>query len=252
MAHSPHPVRAHFVIFPPSLVPQVMHAWIDGEQYGDLPIDDALRALLAQFRLPGEAQKIDRIMEKFAEVGCCKAMLFQVLVMHALHRGGLLFPKAQRCWQRLCLSHGREAAVVSLLALAPPTRPPQRYCADNPGRFRNADAAYMLAFAIIMLNTDAHNPHAERRLAAADFVSMNVAQGDAGERARWPARGASACCWGSLPAVLPAGPRCIAVARAPAVSCHMGHVFWLRINTPAPHIARCRASPARRGAGGNL
>jgi len=46
-----------------------MHAWVDGERYGGQAIDAALRALLAQFRLPGEAQKIDRIMEKFAEVG---------------------------------------------------------------------------------------------------------------------------------------------------------------------------------------
>ena len=30
-------------------------------------LDLALRRLLATFRLPGEAQKIDRMMEKFAE-----------------------------------------------------------------------------------------------------------------------------------------------------------------------------------------
>ena len=34
----------------------------------------------------------------------------------------------------------------------------ERYVRDNPGRFANADGAYVLAFAIIMLNTDAHNP----------------------------------------------------------------------------------------------
>jgi Sec7-like guanine-nucleotide exchange factor len=42
----------------------VMHAWMDGERYAGLTIDAALRRLLAQFRIPGEAQKIDRIMEK--------------------------------------------------------------------------------------------------------------------------------------------------------------------------------------------
>lgn len=47
---------------------QVMHAWVDQERYSGQAVDSALRALLAQFRLPGEAQKIDRIMEKFAEV----------------------------------------------------------------------------------------------------------------------------------------------------------------------------------------
>ncbi len=57
---------------------------------------------------------------------------------------------------------------------------PQRYCRDNPSKFRNADAAYMLAFAIIMLNTDAHNPMAERRLGKPDFVAMCYQQTDEG------------------------------------------------------------------------
>ncbi|WIA18888.1 hypothetical protein OEZ85_003561 [Tetradesmus obliquus] len=101
----------------------VMHGWIDSEpSMAGQAIDQSLRRLLGGFRLPGEAQKIDRIMEKFAE----------------------------------------------------------RYCKDNPGRFGNADAAYVLSFAIIMLNTDAHNPLAERRLAKADFVAMNQQQGEEG------------------------------------------------------------------------
>ena len=66
----------------------------------------------------GEAQKIDRIMEKFAE----------------------------------------------------------RYCRDNPGVFASADGPYLLAFALIMLNTDAHNPRAEKMLGCADFVTMCQAQ----------------------------------------------------------------------------
>ena len=49
----------------------------------------------------------------------------------------------------------------------------ERYVRDNPGKFSSADGAYVLAFAIIMLNTDAHNPLAERRLGKADFVAMN-------------------------------------------------------------------------------
>ncbi|GFH27912.1 SEC7 domain-containing protein [Haematococcus lacustris] len=48
----------------------------------------------------------------------------------------------------------------------------ERYVIDNSGQFRNADGAYLLSFAIIMLNTDAHNPLAERRLGQADFVAM--------------------------------------------------------------------------------
>ena len=48
----------------------VMHAYVDSEQFSGMRIDDALRSLLSYFRLPGEAQKIDRIMEKFAERYC--------------------------------------------------------------------------------------------------------------------------------------------------------------------------------------
>lgn len=33
-------------------------------------LDEALRQLLHEFKLPGEAQQIDRIMEKFADVFC--------------------------------------------------------------------------------------------------------------------------------------------------------------------------------------
>jgi hypothetical protein len=47
-----------------------------------------------------------------------------------------------------------------------------RYCCDNPGAFCSADGAYLLAFALIMLNTDAHNPHADRNLGPDDFVNM--------------------------------------------------------------------------------
>ncbi|KAK9904753.1 hypothetical protein WJX75_001787 [Coccomyxa subellipsoidea] len=100
----------------------VMYAYIDGERFQGYSIDAALRLLLGSFRLPGEAQKIDRIMEKFAE----------------------------------------------------------RYCRDNPGAFRTADGAYLLAFALIMLNTDAHNPQADKKLALEDFVNMCQVQNDEG------------------------------------------------------------------------
>ena len=52
----------------------------------------------------------------------------------------------------------------------------ERFCRDNPGAFASADAAYILAFALIMLNTDAHNPQAEKKIARADFVNMSQFQ----------------------------------------------------------------------------
>ena len=79
---------------------KVMHAYVECFDFQGLDFDEAIRVFLQGFRLPGEAQKIDRIMEKFAE----------------------------------------------------------RYCKCNPKVFSSADTAYVLAYSVIMLNTDAHNP----------------------------------------------------------------------------------------------
>jgi brefeldin A-inhibited guanine nucleotide-exchange protein len=44
-----------------------MHAFVDNLDFKNQPFVDALRIFLQAFRLPGEAQKIDRYMLKFAE-----------------------------------------------------------------------------------------------------------------------------------------------------------------------------------------
>lgn len=44
-----------------------MHAFVDLLDLSNLPFVDALRNFLQAFRLPGESQKIDRYMLKFAE-----------------------------------------------------------------------------------------------------------------------------------------------------------------------------------------
>lgn len=45
----------------------VMHAYVDSMSFSEMKFHTAIREFLRGFRLPGEAQKIDRIMEKFAE-----------------------------------------------------------------------------------------------------------------------------------------------------------------------------------------
>ncbi|KAF7313766.1 Guanine nucleotide exchange factor [Mycena chlorophos] len=45
----------------------IMHAFVDLLDFKDLPFVDALRLFLQSFRLPGESQKIDRFMLKFAQ-----------------------------------------------------------------------------------------------------------------------------------------------------------------------------------------
>ena len=45
----------------------MLYAYVDSMSFKSMCFDDALRFFLKDFRLPGEAQKIDRMMEKFAE-----------------------------------------------------------------------------------------------------------------------------------------------------------------------------------------
>ncbi|KAK8946232.1 Brefeldin A-inhibited guanine nucleotide-exchange protein 2 [Platanthera guangdongensis] len=49
---------------------KVMHAYVDTFNFHGMEIDEAIRAFFEGFRLPREAKKIDRIMEKFAEHYC--------------------------------------------------------------------------------------------------------------------------------------------------------------------------------------
>lgn len=97
-----------------------MHAFVDMMEFRDMPLTTALRRFLQAFRLPGEAQKIDRYMLKFAE----------------------------------------------------------RYTEGNKTAFANADTAYKLAYSVIMLNTDAHNPQVKHRMSLQDFIRNNAGLDD--------------------------------------------------------------------------
>ncbi|KAM6957221.1 cytohesin-3 [Aplochiton taeniatus] len=57
---------------------KVLKAFVDLHEFSDLNLVQALRQFLWSFRLPGEAQKIDRMMEAFASRYCdCNTGVFQ-------------------------------------------------------------------------------------------------------------------------------------------------------------------------------
>ena len=102
----------------------VLQCYVDQLDFTRMVFDDAIRHFLAGFRLPGEAQKIDRMMEKFAE----------------------------------------------------------RFSLQNPEVFTSPDVAFILAFSIIMLNTDLHNPNLkeDRRMNKDGFIRNNRGIGEGG------------------------------------------------------------------------
>ncbi|KAI9028590.1 hypothetical protein DFJ74DRAFT_703554 [Hyaloraphidium curvatum] len=46
-----------------------------------------------------------------------------------------------------------------------------KYHEDNPDVFENADAAHILTFSLLMLNTDLHSPHVKRKMSPSDFIN---------------------------------------------------------------------------------
>ncbi|GKB47970.1 brefeldin A-inhibited guanine nucleotide-exchange protein 5 [Tanacetum coccineum] len=99
----------------------VMHAYVDSMNFAEMKFHTAISEFLRGFRLPGGAQKIDHIMENFAERG-------------------------------LKLSLNSSCIVL----------------------FISTDTAYVLAYAVIMLNTDAHNPMVWPKMTKPEFVRMNA------------------------------------------------------------------------------
>jgi Sec7-like guanine-nucleotide exchange factor len=95
----------------------VLKSYCEQLDLTSIEFDKALRGFLTKFRLPGEAQQIDRIMSEFT--------------------------------------------------LA--------YYNSNPTLFPDHDTAYVLAFSLIMLNTDAHSSKiaANRKMTKEQFINSN-------------------------------------------------------------------------------
>jgi len=92
---------------------KVMHNYIESKNFANMSLDEGVRLLCSFFRLPGEGQKIDRILQKFAE----------------------------------------------------------RWFLQNPkSEFKNADGPYILAYSIIMLNVNRHNPKVKDKMNKEEFV----------------------------------------------------------------------------------
>ncbi|KAK4417638.1 ARF guanine-nucleotide exchange factor GNOM [Sesamum alatum] len=94
---------------------QVLHEFARTFDFRDMNLDTALRIFLDTFRLPGESQKIQRVLEAFAE----------------------------------------------------------SYFEQSPNILANKDAALLLSYSLIMLNTDQHNAQVKKKMSEEDFIRNN-------------------------------------------------------------------------------
>nr|AAA91150.1 GNOM [Arabidopsis thaliana] len=94
---------------------QVLNEFAGTFDFQYMNLDTALRLFLETFRLPGESQKIQRVLEAFSE----------------------------------------------------------RYYMQSPEILANKDAALVLSYSIIMLNTDQHNVQVKKKMTEEDFIRNN-------------------------------------------------------------------------------
>lgn len=94
---------------------QVLHEFARTFDFRDMNLDTALRVLLETFRLPGESQKIQRVLEAFSE----------------------------------------------------------SYYEQSSDILVNKDAALLLSYSLILLNTDQHNAQVKKKMSEEDFIRNN-------------------------------------------------------------------------------
>ncbi|KAF7831044.1 ARF guanine-nucleotide exchange factor GNOM-like [Senna tora] len=94
---------------------EVLYEFARTFDFQDMTLDTALRLFLETFRLPGESQKIQRVLEAFSE----------------------------------------------------------RYYEQSPHILANKDAALVLSYSIILLNTDQHNAQVKNKMTVDDFIRNN-------------------------------------------------------------------------------
>ncbi|KAK0584989.1 hypothetical protein LWI29_021769 [Acer saccharum] len=94
---------------------QVLQKFAGIFDFRDMNLDTALRLFIGTFRLPGESQKIQRVLEAFAE----------------------------------------------------------RYYEQSQDILTNKDAALLLSYSLILLNTDQHNVQVKKKMTEEDFIRNN-------------------------------------------------------------------------------
>lgn len=145
---------------------QVRKAFLDTFPFAGLGLVEALRIVLATFRLPGEAQCIDRLMESFAEA----YFRSQPVADGAAAEDKPQNPLAVTRWVPRERSAEEAADRVSGQGGGP-----EDGAGEEPTRvpMASSDTIFILAFSIIMLNTDLHNPGVKKKMCLEDFVRNN-------------------------------------------------------------------------------
>lgn len=149
---------------PDNLSRSVLAAYSETFNLEHRPFTESLRIYLESFRLPGEAQKIDRIVQSFANRYFEQNRPGKVVETPSLESS----------------SATKSRTVDSSDANSDPPSSQNRSSIPENGEvdaeaqdvnvLKSADAAYVLSFSVVMLNTDQHNESIRKKMTFEDFT----------------------------------------------------------------------------------
>ncbi|OII72096.1 SEC7 domain-containing protein [Cryptosporidium ubiquitum] len=128
---------------------QVRIAYLSTFKFNKKSIVSALREVLATFKLPGESQQIERIMESFSHEYFIQQDLFDELS------------------QQESLEINQDNLPRIIYDFEPETNKQRTILLDS------SDTIFILSYSIIMLNTDLHNSQVKNKMSIDDFIKNN-------------------------------------------------------------------------------
>ncbi|MGH0162364.1 UNVERIFIED_CONTAM: hypothetical protein FKN15_063461 [Acipenser sinensis] len=157
---------------------------VDEMDFYGMELDEALRKFQAHIRVQGEAQKVERLIEAFSQRYCiCNPdvvqqfhnpdtifiLAFAIILLNTDMYSPNIKPDRKMMLEDFIRNLRGESACLH----SQPAR--QRYCICNPDvvqQFHNPDTIFILAFAIILLNTDMYSPNIkpDRKMMLEDFI----------------------------------------------------------------------------------
>lgn len=153
-------------------------------EFEDRPFTESLRVFLESFRLPGEAQKIDRIVQSFAN------RYYEQNKPHPSPDNIQEFASgddknASEATNGPSIEEEQEG--TSELSSASTSRATEgsQQKHHSIGVLKNADAAYVLSYSVVMLNTDLHNDSIRKKMTLEDFLRNSRGINDGHNLPKW-------------------------------------------------------------------
>lgn len=170
---------------PDNLSRRVLADYTATFEFAGRPFTESLRVFLESFRLPGESQKIDRIVQSFAERYCdenkpsAPSENAETTTTHVPAQNGALDKEAN--------GHVAEEQAADDFHVLPSARGNEEEIQrHHPGGvLKNADAAYVLSYSVVMLNTDQHNVSIRKKMTVDDFLRNCRKINDGEDLPRW-------------------------------------------------------------------